>query len=123
MALRPYAAAKRTLTFTDKLGEVNWGLMLLIFLIAIAGIAMLYSVAGGHFHPWALSQLSKFIVGLFILAIAATIDVRVWMSLAYPDYAVALLLLIAVDVAGHEGLGAQRWISLGPTPYVAFATC
>ena len=114
MAMRAYAAAKRTLSIGDKLMEVNWGLVLLITLCAAAGIAMLYSVAGGHFHPWALSQLSKFIVGLFILVIAATIDVRVWMSLAYPAYAVALLLLIAVDVAGHEGLGAQRWISLGP---------
>ena len=28
--------------------------------------------------------------------------------------ALALLLLIAVDVAGHVGLGAQRWIMLGP---------
>ncbi|MEP6830560.1 MAG: FtsW/RodA/SpoVE family cell cycle protein, partial [Rhizomicrobium sp.] len=114
MISRPYAAAKRTLSIADKLMEVNWGLVLLITIIASGGIAMLYSVAGGHFHPWALSQLSKFIVGLFILVIAASIDVRVWMSLAYPAYAVALLLLIAVDVAGHEGLGAQRWISLGP---------
>lgn len=114
MISRPYAAAKRTLSIADKLLEVNWGLVLLVTIIAAGGIAMLYSVAGGHFHPWALSQLSKFIVGLFILVIAATIDVRVWMSLAYPAYAVALLLLIAVDVAGHEGLGAQRWISLGP---------
>jgi len=114
MISRPYAAAKRTLGLADKLLEVNWGLVLLITIIATGGIAMLYSVAGGHLHPWALSQLSKFIVGLFILAIAATIDVRVWMSLAYPAYAVALLLLIAVDVAGHEGLGAQRWIALGP---------
>ena len=114
MISRPYAAAKRTLGLADKLLDVNWGLVLLVTIIATGGIAMLYSVAGGHFHPWALSQLSKFIVGLFILVIAATIDVRVWMSLAYPAYAVALLLLIAVDVAGHEGLGAQRWISLGP---------
>ena len=114
MISRPYAAAKRTLGLADKLLEVNWGLVLLVTIIAAGGIAMLYSVAGGHFHPWALSQLSKFVVGLFILVIAATIDVRVWMSLAYPAYAVALLLLIAVDVAGHEGLGAQRWISLGP---------
>jgi rod shape determining protein RodA len=88
--------------------------VLLIGIIAAGGIAMLYSVAGGHFHPWALSQLSKFLVGLVILVVAASIDVRVWMSLAYPAYAVALLLLIAVDVAGHAGLGAQRWIMLGP---------
>ncbi len=114
MISRPYAAAKRTIGIADKLMDVNWGLVLLITIIASGGIAMLYSVAGGHFHPWALSQLSKFLVGLVILVVAASIDVRVWMSLAYPAYAVALLLLIAVDVAGHEGLGAQRWIMLGP---------
>ena len=114
MAMRAYAAAKRTLSVADKLSDVNWGLVLLITLIAMGGIAMLYSVAGGHFHPWALSQLSKFLVGLIILVVAAAIDVRVWMSLAYPAYGLALLLLIAVDVAGHVGLGAQRWIMLGP---------
>jgi rod shape determining protein RodA len=114
MISRPYAAAKRTLGVAEKLLEVNWGLVLLITLIALGGIAMLYSVAGGHFHPWALSQLSKFLVGVVIMVIAATIDVRVWMSLAYPAYALAMLLLIAVDVAGHVGLGAQRWIMLGP---------
>ena len=51
MALRAYAAAKRTLSTADKLLEVNWGLVLLILLIGCAGIAMLYSVAGGQFIP------------------------------------------------------------------------
>jgi rod shape determining protein RodA len=111
---RPYAAAKRTLNIADKLMAVNWGLVLLITLCACAGFAMLYSVAGGHFSPWATPQILKFIIGFAILVIAATIDIRVWMSLAYPAYAVALLLLIAVDVAGHVGLGAKRWIMLGP---------
>src|SRR6202012_6071159 len=36
------------------------------------------------------------------------------MSLAYPAYGLALVLLVAVVVAGHVGLGAQRWITLGP---------
>jgi len=114
MALRPYAAAKRTLSATDKLGEVNWGLLLLICLIAIAGIAMLYSVAGARFQPWALRQIGHFTLGLIVLMAAALIDIRMWMSLAYPAYGVALLLLVAVDVVGHVGLGAQRWISIGP---------
>jgi rod shape determining protein RodA len=114
MVLRPYAAAKRTLSVADKLLEVNWGLVLLITLIACAGFAMLYSVAGGHIRPWALSQIIKFILGFFVLVAVAMIDIRVWMSLAYPAYGVALLLLVAVDVAGHVGLGAQRWIMLGP---------
>src|ERR1700753_3785121 len=114
MALRPYAAAKRTLSTVDKLLEVNWGLILLILLIGSAGIAMLYSVAGGHLQPWALKQMAHFAVGLLVLLAAAMIDIRVWMSLAYPAYGLALLLLVAVDVAGHVGLGAQRWIMLGP---------
>ena len=114
MSLRPYAAAKRTLSMVDKLLEVNWGLVLLILLIGCAGIAMLYSVANGAWHPWAVKQLSYFILGLVVLLCAAMIDIRVWMSLAYPAYGVALLLLVAVDVVGHVGLGAQRWIAIGP---------
>ena len=114
MNTRAYAAAKRTLGISEKLLEVNWGLVLLITLCAASGFAMLYSVAGGQFHPWATPQIVKFVIGFFILVAAATIDIRVWMSLAYPAYALALLLLIAVDVAGHVGLGAQRWIMLGP---------
>ena len=114
MSPRPYAAAKRTLSVADKLLEVNWGLVLLIALIACAGIAMLYSVAGGQFHPWALRQMGHFVLGMIVLVMAAMIDIRVWMSLAYPAYAVALLLLVAVEVVGHMGMGAQRWIAIGP---------
>ena len=113
MAMRAYAAAKRTLSVADKLMEVNWGLVLLITLCACAGIAMLYSVAGGHMQPWALSQLVKFVIGLVVMVAVATIDVRVWMSLAYPAYALALLLLVAVVAVGHMGLGAQRWVNIG----------
>ena len=113
MALRPYAAMRRTLNIGDKLMEINWGLLLLIAVIAGAGVAMLYSVANGSFSPWASPQLIRFILGFFILVAAALIDIRVWMSLAYPAYLLALLLLAAVVVVGHVGLGAQRWISFG----------
>ena len=113
MAMRAYAAAKRTLSVADKLAEVNWGLVLLITLCAGAGIAMLYSVAGGHMQPWALSQTIKFAIGFLVMVAVATVDVRVWMSLAYPAYALALLLLVAVVAVGHMGLGAQRWVNIG----------
>jgi rod shape determining protein RodA len=105
--------ARRNLSIPEKLMEVNWGLVLLIALCACAGFAMLYSVAGGRFWPWAMPQILRFVLGFFILVAVATIDIRVWMSLAYPAYALALLLLVAVVVAGHVGLGAQRWINVG----------
>ena len=114
MTTRPYAAARRTLSVTDKLFEVNWGLVLLIGIIACVGFAMLYSVAGGNLQPRASPQIIRFLVGLAVLVTVACIDIRVWMSLAYPAYAVSLLLLVAVVIAGHVGKGAERWIALGP---------
>lgn len=109
-----YVAARRPLTYSEKLLEINWGLLLLITIIASAGFAMLYSIAGSSFSPWATPQILRFGVGLVILVVVALVDIRVWMGLAYPSYAIALLLLIAVESVGHVGLGAQRWIALGP---------
>jgi rod shape determining protein RodA len=114
MTMRPYAAARRTLSVVDKLYEINWGLVLLVTIIACIGFAMLYSVAGGSLSPWADKQMIRFVIGLALMIGAAVIDIRFWMSFAYPAYVVCLLLLVGVDVAGHVGLGAQRWITLGP---------
>lgn len=115
MTTRAYAAARRTLSFRDKLFDVNWGLVMLITMIACVGFAMLYSVAGGSFHPWALPQIIRFVIGTVILIVVATVDIRFWMSAAYPAYGVSLLLLLATTIMGKVGgLGAQRWLELGP---------
>jgi len=114
MNTRPYALARRTLAPVEKLIEVNWGLVLLITIIASAGFAMLYSDANGHLWPWAGPQMVRFAAGLAILVAVATVDIRFWMRAAYPFYAVSLILLVVVKVAGHTGLGAERWIQLGP---------
>jgi rod shape determining protein RodA len=109
-----YLAMRRSLTLQDKLLDFNWPLVLAICVIACIGFAMLYSVAGGHFSPWASKQMLRFCIGLVLLTAAALVDIKVWMALAYPFYAICLLLLVAVEAFGHVGLGAQRWIELGP---------
>lgn len=103
----------RDLKFKDKLLEFNWGFLLLLFAIAGIGFAMLYSVADGSFDPWASRQMVRFGIGLVILFFAAFVDIRIWMNLAYPAYAVTLALLIGVEFIGFKGMGAQRWINLG----------
>ena len=103
----------RELRLTDKLAEFNWGFLLLLVLIASIGFAMLYSVAEGSFSPWAFRQALRFAAGVCILLIAAMIDLRLWMRLAYPLYGVALAMLVAVEVVGMTGMGAQRWLNLG----------
>jgi len=110
----PYIGVRRPLTIREKLVAIDWRLVLLIAIIASTGFAMLYSVAGGRLSPWAGAQIERFGIGLILLVGAACVDIRWWMRLAYPAYALSFLLLIAVEVAGHVGLGAQRWIELGP---------
>jgi len=112
--LRPYAAARRHLSIADKLYEINWGLVLIITIIASIGFAMQYSVAGGSWDPWAGKQLIRFVVGFIIMIVVAMVDIRVWMNFAYPFYAASLLLLLGVELMGMAHLGAQRWITLGP---------
>jgi rod shape determining protein RodA len=114
MISRPYAAARRTLSIRDKLYAINWGLVLLITIIACAGFAMLYSVAGGSFSPWAGKQILRFVFGFILMLTVAVVDIRFWMAAAYPAYWISFVLLIVVEVAGRVGLGAQRWIALGP---------
>jgi rod shape determining protein RodA len=98
----------------NKLRDFNWGLLLVMTVIALIGFAALFSVADGHLDPWAKAQAIRFTIGLGIMAVVAMIDLRIWMALAYPAYLVALLLLLAVDLFGTTGMGAQRWLTLGP---------
>jgi rod shape determining protein RodA len=43
----------------------------------------------------------------------ASIDLRFWLRSAYAFYAISFLLLVAVEIRGAVGMGAQRWIDLG----------
>lgn len=101
------------LTLGRKLLSVHWLLVLLIAAVAGVGFAMLYSAAGGDMNPWAERQMMRFGVGVLIMIVVATIDVRLWLRYAYVLYFVALVLLVGVEVGGYVGMGAQRWISLG----------
>jgi rod shape determining protein RodA len=104
---------RRELTFGDKLRGMQWGLLLLLGLIAAVGFAMLYSAANGEFHPWASRQIIRFAIVLVAVIAAALIDIGIWFHAAYWIYAAALALVVAVDLRGVVGMGAQRWIDLG----------
>lgn len=96
-----------------KIQHMGWGFIILTVIMACIGFTALYSAGGGNMDPWASRQLSRFLVGLVVLVIVALIDVRWWYKLVYPIYFIGLLLLIIVEVMGHIGMGAQRWINLG----------
>jgi rod shape determining protein RodA len=100
-------------TLGMKIRMISWGLVLLVCTISGIGIAMLYSAAGGQWDPWAKSQLVRAVPGVVLMLGIALVDVRVWMRAAYFIYAAVFALLVAVEIMGHIGMGAQRWINLG----------
>ncbi|GAA0583508.1 rod shape-determining protein RodA [Caenispirillum bisanense] len=101
------------MTTTEKLWQVSWSLVFLITLIASVGFLMLYSAANGSWDPWANRQIMRFAIGLAFMLGIALIDVRQLMKWSYTAYGIAFVLLVAVEVRGEIGMGAQRWIDLG----------
>ena len=101
------------LEFGDKLRLLNWGLVALIITIGMVGVGLLYSAGGKSWSPWAGPQLTRFVLGLVMMIGIAIVDVRFWLRAAYPIYGIMLFLLIVVEIMGHIGMGAQRWINLG----------
>ena len=114
MAVRAeFGSRQSALSLREKVFQVNWSLMLLLCMVAGIGVAMLYSAAGGSFDPWASRQAVRFGAGLGVMMIAAMIDIRHWLRLAYPIYGLSIALLVAVELFGAVGMGAQRWIDIG----------
>jgi rod shape determining protein RodA len=100
--------------FGEKIWRINWGLVLVLTAIAAVGVLALYSAAGGRFEPWAGKHAARYGVALAICLVVALIHPKVWRWLAWPIYGASMLLLVAVDVIGKIGMGAQRWLVLGP---------
>ncbi|MCO4838956.1 rod shape-determining protein RodA [Ascidiaceihabitans sp.] len=104
---------KSTPTGLRKILFLNWPLTLLLCSVACVGFLMLYSVAGGSFTPWAEPQMKRFAIGLVLMVAIGMTPIWFWRSIAVFCYGVTVILLIAVDLFGEEGKGAQRWIDLG----------
>ncbi len=102
------------LSLLQKLLRLNWALILLVGAVSAAGFLMLYSVAGGDLSPWSGRQITRFGAGIVIMLIVALIDIRVWRWFSPVAYIVGLGLLVGVEFFGTKGMGAQRWLDLGP---------
>jgi rod shape determining protein RodA len=97
-----------------KLLYVNWPLVALVSAVSCMGFVMLASVAGGRVDTWALPQMQRFGLGFVAMMIVAMTPIWVWRSLSFPAYLLSLGLLVAVELVGAVGMGAQRWIDIGP---------
>ena len=97
-----------------KVFYLNWPLIFLLTAVSCAGFLMLYSVAGGQLDTWAEPQMKRFGVGMLAMLAVGFTPIWFWRNISGVAYLIALLLLVAVDLFGAIGMGAQRWLELGP---------
>ncbi|KPQ05191.1 MAG: rod shape determining protein RodA [Rhodobacteraceae bacterium HLUCCA12] len=105
---------KHTPTGLAKVLHINWALVVLLVAVASVGFLMLYSVAGGNPALWVEPQMKRFAVGLAVMLIVGLVPLWFWRSMSGLAYAVSVILLLAVEFFGAIGMGAQRWLELGP---------
>lgn len=99
----------------------DWITLLIAILISVIGIVTIFSTTrlpyGASQAPFYLKQLLWLGIGLAGLLVIVSFD-YIWLSrLSIPLYVAGVALLVMVLIIGKTGMGAQRWISLGPVSF------
>ena len=111
-------------TLLYKVTQLHWFLLLTIIAMAMFGSLILFS-AGSSAHDletgllkidarYAMDHIFRFTIMLGVALFVALLPLRLWAALAYPGYALGIVLLFGVEVAGNIVNGSQRWLTIGP---------
>jgi len=106
-----------------KAHKPDYILIIIIFALAIAGLAILSSASlvisqelfQESYHYFKHQLLYGFFLGLIVFLILQKIHYSKWQKIAFPLilFTIFLLALVFVPKLGHSHGGAQRWIDLG----------
>jgi rod shape determining protein RodA len=102
-----------------RIPDLDLPLLLAAIGLLVIGLLTVYSatsVPGAHEGLW-LKQLQWVVVAFVAAALVASIHFQAFDTLAYPAYAISLVLLAAVLVVGSERMGAKRWLEFGPLTF------
>lgn len=102
----------RHLSLRKKISLLDKTILFPVFILCIISVAVLYSAGNGDFSKWASKQLIRSVIGGLVMLGIAFSPWTLWRGFSYTAYILSILLLLYVDVFGHIGMGAQRWINL-----------
>ncbi len=103
--------------FTERwFAKLPWGMVGIILSIAAIGLAAVYSATYTSKGPSPLfyKQLIWVSIGLVVMFLAVLPDYHTVGRYAYVVGLVSLGLLVLVMIMGRTGMGAQRWLAIGP---------
>jgi rod shape determining protein RodA len=102
----------------DFLKKYDFLFFLLMVVIFLIGVFNLYSAThtkvGSHLALIYKSQIMWFMVALMVGVVVSLISPKNFYRLSYTAYVVNIVLLILVLLLGQKGMGAQRWLVIGP---------
>jgi cell division protein FtsW len=105
------------LTALRRPGSVDYVLVLAVVMLLLLGLVMVYSASQfatpGDPGYWFRHQIVWAMLGGIALLVTSRVEYRLWRRVALPGMVLALVLLVAVLVAGHTIYGAQRWLHVG----------
>jgi rod shape determining protein RodA len=111
----PDTTARRTLGTAGRLLstlKLDGPLVVGLGLLVLYGLVVLYSASGQNWGM-VLRAVARFAMGAVAMVALAQVRPQQLRNAAPWLYGVGVLLLIVVDVIGHIGKGAQRWLDLG----------
>src|SRR5512142_53851 len=96
--------------------KLPWGMIGLVLGIACVGLTAVFSATYTLRGPSPLfyKQLIWISLGIVIMFLTIIPDYHTVGRYAYVLYAVSLVLLVLVMAFGRTGMGAQRWLAIGP---------
>lgn len=101
--------------------QVDLPFLILVLLLLTVGLIMLYSAsfAQSEYDTGYISSTRYFqkqavcaAIGLAAFLFFSRIPARAWFRLAWPMYALSIVLLLSVLAVGEEVNGARRWINV-----------
>jgi len=97
----------------------DWRLFGVAVFLALLGVFAIYTATGDSAlrKPLYLKQLGWVLLSILGLLVACSIHHRTLERYAYFFYGFSLLMLALVPFIGQIGLGAQRWIKMGPLAF------
>ena len=100
------------LTFWQKVKELDYILLISVFLLSILSLFVMYSTDGGEILFHTKSHFSKIIIFFPLMIFIAFFNIKWWHNLSYLFYFAVILLLIYVSFFGIKSSGSRRWMDL-----------
>ncbi len=116
-----FRGKKRLLWILSTTHRIDWLLMVVPVIITVLGIMTIYSatrpVIEAYQPRFYLKQTLWLLISFTAMVGTLTFDYKRLFRSAHYLFGLGVILLLITIFIGHEGMGAQRWIRLGPLSF------